>query len=81
VRKAILHLFETKFPEGFPLDDLPDNLARIKVTNFKVESLGYTSLHEFARKQPRDALFYDKGEKWLKPIKFDKRPGKSSGRK
>lgn len=80
VRKAILHLFETKFPDGFPLDDLPDNLARIKVMNFKPESLGYTSLHEFARKQPRDALFYDKGEKWLKPIKFDKRPDRSGGK-
>ena len=80
VRKAILHLFETKFPDGFPLEDLPENLARIKVMNFKPESLGYTSLHEFARKQPRDALFYDKGEKWLKPIKFDKRPDRSGGK-
>ena len=25
VRKAILHLFESKFPDGFPLEDLPDN--------------------------------------------------------
>ena len=67
VRKAILHLFETKFPDGFPLDELPEYLARIKVTNFRPESLGYSSLHEFARKQPREAIFYDKGERFLKP--------------
>ena len=75
VRKAIMHLFENKFPEGFPLDDLPDCLARIKVVNFKPESLGYATLHEFARKQPREAIFYDKGIKWLKPVRLrsDKR--------
>jgi hypothetical protein len=67
VRKAILHLFESRFPEGFPLDDLPDVLARIKVVNFKPESLGYATLHEFARKQPRDAIYYDKGIRFLKP--------------
>ena len=67
VRKAILHLFESRFPEGFPLDDLPEVLARIKVVNFKPESLGYASLHEFARKQPRDAIFYDKAIRYLKP--------------
>ena len=68
VRKAILHLFESKFHEGFPLEDLAVNLEKIKVMNFKVESLGYTTLHEFARKQPREAFYYDKGIKWLKPI-------------
>ena len=75
VRKAILHLFESKFPEGFLLDDLPEYLARIKVVNFKPESLGYSSLHEFARKQPREAIFYDKGHKMLKPVhlRSDKR--------
>ena len=67
VRKAILHLFESKFPDGFPLDELPEYLARIKVTNFRPESLGYSSLHEFARKQPREAIFYDKGIRYLKP--------------
>lgn len=75
VRKAILHLFENKFPEGFPLEELPEYLARIKVVNFKPESLGYATLHEFARKQPREAIFYDKGIKWLKPVRLrsDKR--------
>jgi hypothetical protein len=75
VRKAILHLFESKFPEGFLLEDLPEYLARIKVVNFKPESLGYSSLHEFARKQPREAIFYDKGHKMLKPVhlRSDKR--------
>ena len=75
VRKAIVHLFESKFPEGFLLDDLPEYLARIKVVNFKPESLGYSSLHEFARKQPREALFYDKANKMLKPVhlRSDKR--------
>ena len=68
VRKAILHLFESKFPQGFLLEDLPEYLARIKVTNFKPESLGYSSLHEFARKQPREAFFYDKGHKMIKPV-------------
>lgn len=67
VRKAILHLFETKFPDGFPLDELPEYLARIKVVNFRPETLGYSSLHEFARKQPREAIFYDKGHRFLKP--------------
>jgi hypothetical protein len=67
VRKAILHLFESKFPDGFPLDELPHYLACIKVLNFRPESLGYSSLHEFARKQPREAIFYDKGERFLKP--------------
>ena len=75
VRKAILHLFENKFHEGFPLDELPEYLSRIKVVNFKPESLGYATLHEFARKQPREAIFYDKGIKWLKPVRLrsDKR--------
>ena len=79
VRKAILHLFESKFPEGFPLEELPEYLAKIKVLNFKPESLGYTSLHEFARKQPREAIFYDKHEKWLKPV--EKRNDKGRARK
>ena len=79
VRKAIVHLFESKFPEGFPLDDLPEYLARIKVVNFKPETLGYSSLHEFARKQPREAIFYDKGLKWLKPVHL--RSDKKGGRK
>jgi hypothetical protein len=69
VRKAILHLFETKFPDGFPLDQLPDHLAKIKVVNFKPESLGYLTLHDFARKQPRDVIFYQKDHKWLRPVK------------
>jgi hypothetical protein len=68
VRKAILHLFETKFHDGFPLDELPEYLARIKVMNFKPESLGYSSLHEFARKQPREAIFYDKAAKYIRPV-------------
>lgn len=67
VRKAILHLFESKFPDGFPLDQLPEYLAKIKVTNFKPESLGYTSLHDFARKQPRDLIYYNKDQKVIKP--------------
>lgn len=67
VRKAILHLFESKFPEGFPLELLPEYLAKIKVTNFKPESLGYLNLHDFARKQPRDVIYYSKDEKWIKP--------------
>lgn len=77
VRKAILHLFEAKFHQGFPLADLSANLEKIKVMNFKVESLGYTTLHEFARKQPREAIFYDKGIQWLKPVhlRSDKRGG------
>ena len=77
VRKAIIHLFEAKFHDGFPLEDLAANLEKIKVMNFKVESLGYTTLHEFARKQPREAIFYDKGIKWLKPVhlRSEKRGG------
>jgi hypothetical protein len=67
VRKAILHLFESKFPDGFPLDELPEYLARIKVVNFRPESLGYSTLHEFARKQPREAIFYDKGTRYIRP--------------
>ena len=79
VRKAILHLFESKFPEGFPLEELPEYLAKIKVMNFKPESLGYISLHEFARKQPREAIYYDKNKKWLKPV--EKRNDNVRGRK
>jgi len=68
VQKAILHLFEQKFPHGFLLEELPQMLAKIQVNNFKPQSLGYESLHEFARKQPRGLIRYDKYKGMLHPV-------------
>lgn len=71
VQKAILHLFEQKFPHGFPLEELPALLEKIKVSNFKPQSLGYESLHEFARKQPRALIRYDKYKGMIHPVVTD----------
>ena len=71
VQKAILHLFERKFPHGFPLEELPALLEKIKVSNFKPQALGYESLHEFARKQPRALIRYDKYKGMIHPVVTD----------
>lgn len=67
VQKAILHLFAVKFEKGFKLEDLPSLLAKIQVNNFRPETLGYDSLHDFARKQPKEIIRYDKYKGMLLP--------------
>ena len=82
VQKAILHLFEVRFPTGFKLEDLAANLAKIQVNNFKVQSLGYDSLHDFARKQPKDIIRYDKYKSMLYPApKEGEKKGKKASSK
>jgi hypothetical protein len=69
VQKGILHLFEQRFPKGFKLEDLPKYLEKIGVVNFKPDSLGYKDLHDFARKQPKEIIVYDKKHAMLLPGK------------
>mmetsp|Transcript_86907 Transcript_86907/g.251048 ORF Transcript_86907/g.251048 Transcript_86907/m.251048 type:complete len:259 (+) Transcript_86907:360-1136(+) len=69
VRQAMRYLLTEKCPEGFPISELCDRLASIKVSGFAPEKLGYKTVEKFVKAQPEKYLRYDKKAQMVLPPK------------
>ena len=56
-------------PDGFPLDELPEQLAERGVKNFSPTICGYKTLEKFASRQPEQIMYYSKKKKWIRAKK------------
>jgi len=69
VRQAVRFLLTEKCPDGFPVSELCDKLASIKVQGFAPEKLGYKTVEKFVKAQPEKYLRYDKKTQMVLPPK------------